>query len=221
MKISFPTLEEKLDPKNSALLIIDVQNDFCHKEGFFGRHGEQDYSNLSMIGAMKLPLETLLEAARQIEALRIFIRAVYDPIYVSRPFAEKLSQLGAYGRACLNNTWGAQIWDEIVPDYGPRELEVVKHRYSAFRDTDLNAILRANEIRTVIATGVATSGCVCSTARDAVFHDFYLIIPRDATADFSVENHDSHLRKLQSTFGEVIDTETIIQIWRQIPTGST
>lgn len=209
----FPTLEEKLDPRRTALLIVDVQNEFCHPDGFYAGVPEFKGTELALVNRMRDPLCALLAAARAADCLRVFIRGIYDPVYLAPPFAEKMHARGALGRACMQGTWGADYWDPIRPLPGGREVEVIKHRNSAFHGTDLAVILRANAIQTTVVTGVATSGCVDSTARAAMFEDFYVVLPEDATADYVDERHRVHLAKLASGFAAVTTVQRVIRAW--------
>ena len=209
----FPTLEEKLNPSHTALLIVDVQNDFCHPDGFYADVPEFSGSELAFVKRMRDPLLALLEAARAADCLRVFIRGIYDPVYVAPPFAEKMHARGALGRACMEGSWGADYWEPFRPQRSSREVEVVKHRNSSFHGTDLAVILRANGIRTAVVTGVATSGCVDSTARAAMFEDFFAVVPADATADFVEERYRVHLAKLASGFATVTTSDEVIRAW--------
>jgi ureidoacrylate peracid hydrolase len=207
------TLEEKLNPKHTAVLVVDVQNDFCHPDGHFANSGVDGFCDISMASPMKANLVPFLDAAHKSLAMVVFIKAIYDTIYVSAPCAEKFVEMGFYGKACLSGTWGAEYWEGICPTGMPREIEVIKHRYSAFQGTDLDLILRSNEVKTLIMTGVATSGCVDSTARDGFFRDYYIILASDCMADFTLEKHEMAIIKLNSTFGHIVQSSEIIRIW--------
>lgn len=209
----FPTLQEKLDPRHCALLIVDVQNDFCHPDGYYASVPEYSQTELGMVNRMREPLRSLLDAARAADCLRVIIRAIYDPVYVAPPFAEKLASRGALGRACMEGSWGAASWEPFGVQRGPREIEVIKHRNSAFHGTDLAVILRANGIRTAVITGVATSGCVDATVRAAMFEDFFAIVPADATADYVEERYRVHLAKLDSGFATVTGSNDVLRAW--------
>ena len=211
--IRFPSLKEKLDPRHCALLIVDVQNEFCDPAGFYAGVPEFAASKLASINRMRGPLLALLEAARSADCLRVFVRAIYDPVYLAPPFAEIMSARGALGRACLEGTWGADYWGPFRPEQVEREVEVIKHRNSAFHGTNLAAILREHAIKTAVVTGVATSGCVDSTARAAMFEDFFAVVPSDATADYVEERHRVHLAKLASGFATVTNSGEVIGAW--------
>ena len=93
------------------------------------------------------------------------------------------------------------------------ELVIHKHRYSAFKGTDLDMTLRARNIKTVITTGVSTNVCVESTLRDAFETGYYVCIPSDATASWDMSLHDSTLQTVTHRFGLVTNTDEIESLW--------
>jgi len=92
---------------------------------------------------------------------------------------------------------------------------VVKHRYNAFLNTDLDTILRANGIRTIVFTGVSTNCCVESTAREAFMRDYYVVVVDDATASYSRELHQAALKTLDALFGEITSIAALTEIWNR------
>ncbi len=111
----------------------------------------------------------------------------------------------------VSGTWGA----EILPETGikPDDIVVQKWRPSAFRSTNLDMVLRCNNIRTVVLTGVITQGCVESTARDAMFHDYYTVIAKDCVATYYKDLHDASLKVLGSRF-DMLSAEELTGIWQ-------
>ena len=99
------------------------------------------------------------------------------------------------------------------------ELVVTKHRYSAFWDTEIDLYLRSNGIQSVVVTGVITSGCVESTARDAFFRNYYVVLPADASASYARERHDASLRKLGMTMATMTTTADLTTIWQSAAPG--
>ena len=214
MSAPFPSLPEKLDPRHTALVVIDVQNDFCHPNG----HSRKRAGIVSEAhAAMRTNLVPLLDAARQADALRVFVRITNYPKYLSAPAAERLDKIGFLGKCLLEGSWGADYWEEIrpLPD-NPRELEVVKHRYSAFWGTNLDQLLRSQGIQTLVFAGLATSGCVESTARDGLMADYFVMLAADCCAD-DAESHRNTLRKFERSFGEVLTAQQVIEMWGSAP----
>ena len=105
---------------------------------------------------------------------------------------------------------------EFVPELTPvdGELIVHKHRYSAFNGTDLDLLLRAHAIRTVVPCGVSTNVCVESTLRDAFEHSYYVCVPQDACASWDMELHAATLKTVNARFGLVLSTVEIEAVWQ-------
>jgi ureidoacrylate peracid hydrolase len=93
------------------------------------------------------------------------------------------------------------------------EAIVTKHRYSAFHNTDLETILRANGIRTVVLGGCATNVCVETSAREAFLRDYYVVIAEDRTAGYSLEKLESTLKTIDLYFGEVASIADVVSHW--------
>jgi ureidoacrylate peracid hydrolase len=188
------TLEEKVDPKHAALLIVDMQNDFCHSEGAGAKNG----SNVGPVQAIVPTLQGLIDDARSVDMPVIFIRAVHNDWTDSEVRLERRR-----GRAvpnCREGTWGIE-WYGVAPVTG--EAIVTKHRFSAFINTDLDLILRAQGIKTIIMTGTATNVCIESTARDGFMMDYYVVLAKDCCASSDLELHEGTLKNISRGFGVV------------------
>ncbi len=201
-------LSERVDPRSTALVVVDVQNDFCDPNGAFGKLG----ADVSMMPAMAASLQQLIDAARRRSMLIIWVRATYDAIVTSDALAETYNRRGFLQSQCLDGSWGAD-WYRVAPDIAPNEVVVAKHRFSPFWDTAIDLYLRSNGIRSVVVTGVVTSGCVDSTVRDAFFNDYYVVVAEDCVAEASHERHVNALNKLAQAFGVVVPAADIISRW--------
>lgn len=200
-----------VDPNTTALIVIDVQNDFCHPEGAFARAGHDTSPMPDVANAV----QKLLLAARERQVFTIFVRATYDREVTSRPLAQNRRRRGLVESLCREGTWGADWCGGVVPVGAPNEVVLTKHRFDAFQGTPLDLYLRNNSIRTVVVTGVATSGCVESTVRDAFFHDYTVVVPRDAVAEAGQVYHEHSLAVMKRAFATITDTEAIVAAWRQ------
>jgi ureidoacrylate peracid hydrolase len=207
---------ELLDPATTALVVIDVQNDFCHPDGAFGKIGADN----SRMPPMATRIRELLAAARERQVFTVFVRAIYDEEVTSAALAQNRRRLGLLNSLCLEGSWGADWYGDVAPAELPHEVVVTKHRFDAFHGTPLDLYLRSNGIRNVVVTGVATSGCVESTVRDAFFLDYYVVVASDAVGEGSKERHDSSLNVMERAFAKIMPVAEIAQTWRGANTGA-
>ena len=107
-------------------------------------------------------------------------------------------------------SWGAEIIDALQAAEG--DIVVQKWRSSAFVATNLDMILRVNNIKSVVCCGFITQGCVESTARDAGFYDYYPVVVEDAIANYHPHLHEASLT-VQRTRYDVTPTSTVTGIW--------
>jgi ureidoacrylate peracid hydrolase len=154
----------------------------------------------------------LLETARAAGVHVIHTRNWHRPATDSDAWLDKLARSGQDqehrpGRA---GSWGA-AWYEVEPLQ--TEEVINKFRYDAFLGTNLEFLLRARRIRTVVICGTATNVCVESTARDAHMRDFHLVMVGDAVASVNPAAHDATLANIASNFGEVASTAQVKAIW--------
>jgi ureidoacrylate peracid hydrolase len=187
---------------------VDVQNDFCDRNGVFGKAG----NDLSMVDAMLPRLSTLIESARAAGVTVIFIQAIYDPEFLFPAWHERNARLGFETPRCIDGSWGADYY-QVAPQAG--DIVIRKHRYSAFVDTELDAVLRSRRIETVVTTGVATNICVESTARDAFMKGYYVVLPQDAAAAYSEQQHKASLASIAIGFGVVTQVSDLLTEWEQ------
>ena len=89
-----------------------------------------------------------------------------------------------------------------------------KYRSSGFWGTNLDMLLRSNGIETVIVTGCTTEGCVESTARDAMFNDYYVVLPEDCVASDDPRQHEASLFLMRHRF-DVVSSNDILAIWKE------
>lgn len=207
-------VEEKIDPARTALVVVDYQNDFVAEEGAFERTG----TAVDGCRAIAPALRDILRAARGIAVSVIFVQSEYsttDNRYLSRVFLHQARRThnGRYHEVpvCEPGSWGWDFYDDVRPV--PGETVVVKHRFSAFVDTDLELVLHSQGIQTIVAAGVMTSGCVESTVRDAFFRDYFVVVPRQCCGAQTAELHDGALERIDRLYGEVVDVDEVVRIW--------
>lgn len=212
----FTTVEEIVRPEHCALLVVDVQNMYFADEGAYGRGGRYDISTL------KATLPRMCEVVREARAAGtfiIYVQHISYPHHLTDSPAHIRFQMARYGRAAdqcfeLKGSWDAEIVPEIA--LGPDDIVLTKHRSSAFIGTSLDLILRSNAIKSVVVIGDVTQGCVESTARDALFFDYYPVVLSDAVASLDARLHEASLFVMASRF-DVTTSEEVFRAWRADP----
>lgn len=199
--------------RHAALIVVDMQNGFCHPDGFMNKIGLDTTTSRAAVG----PVGTVAQAARAAQLPVFYTRYSLDPDYSDAGLLlEVLPQIKGTG-GMVRDTWDAEIVDELAPQAGDRVID--KTRYSAFYGTDLEAQLSALSVDTVIVCGVTSNVCVESTVRDAFFRDIRVIVPSDATAAVTPEMHASALRNFEYSFGPVVTAADLVTAMAAI-TGS-
>lgn len=208
------SLAEKVAPAHTALVVVDVQNDFCSPEGMMSAEGLDVGSAVSTAER----LAGFVAAARRAGVLVVFVRSVLsseDNRYLSDVILEQATRrrAGSYTLrpVCVEGSFGGDWYGDVRP--APGDPVVTKHRYSAFLRTDLETILRTAGIRTVVLAGVATNVCVETTARDAFMRDFYVVLASDGTAAYSDAEHEATLTTIDRFFGQIAAIADLTAAW--------
>lgn len=200
----------KLPPERTALIIVDMQNDFGHQDGYLGDRG----LDVSSVSATIPALEKLIDAARQAGVLVVWTMNENLPAGRSDSpawLAHKGSSFALDAPTyTLKGSWG----QEFMEPFKPRDDEpvVVKYRSTAFDHTAMDLILRANGIQRVVVCGTATDGCVEATVRSAAFHEYYTQIVSDCVSSTRPSMHDASLRLFQTFFG-LQDSQEFVSRW--------
>ncbi len=193
-------------PETTALIIIDMQNDFVKPEGYVGSKG---HDLASVIDTIPENLK-LLRFCREKKITVIFTQTVHHTYTDSKNWLGRSGEKKNDAGICRPRTWGSEIIDELKPLNG--EIVVEKHRYDAMLDTDLDLILRSKNIATVLITGTQTNLCVDSTARHIFMMDYKTILVRDCISTTDADLHEPMLRNFHLNFGYVVSLEKIIEI---------
>lgn len=201
------SLRERCDPQWAGLLVVDVQNDFVSPKGSSAQRGE----DVSAAEAMVPRLIRLIEEARRVSLPVIYVKTTHSEWTDTPSWLYRKSQEKALN-TCREGSWGAEFYDGISPL--PQERVVIKHRYSAFINTDLNTVLKAKGIQSVLVTGVATNVCVETSARDAYMYDYYVTMVEDCVAAYNAKLHENTLENIRRHFGLVASSEEIMATWR-------
>jgi ureidoacrylate peracid hydrolase len=204
------TLKERCDPRYAALIVVDVQNDFVSPEGSAGKRGDDVGAAMAMIPN----LTGIIDQARRVGLTIIYIRTTHSDWTDTASWIYRTSQKSGLS-TCREGSWGAEFYDGIAPL--PTERVVIKHRYSAFINTDLNTVLKARGIQSVLVCGVATNVCVETTARDGYMYDYYVTMIDDCSAAYDAKLHMSTLENIRRHFGLVASSNQIIETWSGLP----
>ncbi|GKY89924.1 cysteine hydrolase family protein [Sinisalibacter aestuarii] len=198
------TLAAQVAPAHTALLVIDIQNDFCDEAGFLSR--ERGY-DVSFAAPVVDRIGALVADARAAGAGIVWLRSHYDFRFLSE--AQQVKR-GAEG-CCLEGAWGADFY-RIAPE--PGDTVVTKHSFSGFWNTGLDALLKEMGVKTLVVTGVATNVCVDSTLRDGFFAGYYIVLAEDCVGSNNAAGHAGTVATVRTNFGMVADSVQIIAAMR-------
>lgn len=213
-----------IDAAQTAVVVVDMQNDFCSKGGLFDRAG----ISISAVQKAVEPTRKVLCATRE-TGIKI--------VYLKMGFRSDLSDLGdrdspnrvrhlhfGVGQTCtapdgrqggflIRDTWNTDVIGELRPQ--PEDIVLYKHRFSGFYQTGLDDVLRKLGIKNLIFTGCTTSVCVDSTIRDAMFRDYRCVLLVDCTGEpiggeLARSNHEASVLTIQTVLGWVSDSESFV-----------
>jgi nicotinamidase-related amidase len=186
----------RVDPTETAVVVVDMQNEFCHPEGALYAPDSE---------AAITPITELVERARESGASVAFTRDVHPPEQFED--AHYYDEFDRWGEHVLEDSWGA----ELIEDLDPRESElvVVKHTYDAFHETQLDGWLSAHGIKDLIICGTLANVCVLHTASSAGLRDYRPILARDAIGCIEQSHREYALDHADWLFGEVADWDEI------------
>jgi ureidoacrylate peracid hydrolase len=202
------TLAQKVASENAALVVVDVQNDFVATGGFFESIG----GDVGLLQRTTIPsLLRLIDKAREVGVLVVFVTAIYDKQYRSAPMEERKLRMTNDRWPCISGTWGADFY-AVKPL--PGEPIVIKHRYSGMIGTELASVLKKHGVSSLLMTGVATDTCVESTARDAYFMDYYVSLVSDCCGALSEADHLSALPRFARDYGLVVTSHEVLSVWQ-------
>ena len=204
-----------IDPRRTAVVLIDMQRDFLEPGGF----GETLGNDVSLLHAAVAPCRALLEAARRMEMLVVHTREGHLPDLSDAPVAKlergapslRIGAPGPMGRILIRGEPGHDIVPALAPL--PGEPVVDKPGKGAFYATELQAILSAHGIDTLIVGGVTTEVCVHTTVREANDRGYRCIVPADCCASYFPEFHSAGLAMIKAQggiFGWVSDSRRVL-----------
>jgi len=189
------------DKSRCALLVIDMQNDFCSPDGNMAKLSR----DITLVQEMIPNLSRLLEICRSVGIPIIFTKMVHSAWTDSPAWVAKLNS-----KNVRKGTWGCEFYQGFEPC--EEDCVVEKHRYSAFINTNLDTVLRARGINTIIVTGVNSDQCVDDTAKHAFQLDYFVLLVKDCIATDSQALTQAVLTMAEKSYAWVVSSEEIIEI---------
>jgi len=202
------------DIDRSALIIVDMQNDFIHPEGGFAHRARENPEakiDLPFLMGTVPYAKRLADSFRRAGRPVVYIAHVLKPDYSDAQFPYWRATRGSLSgnrTFITEGTWGAQIIDELKPL--PGEHLVVKKGFGGFSNTPLDTILRNLGVTTCVVCGVTTCVCVSTTVRGGVEHNYRMILVSDAVAEVHRDTHEAELKTMARVFAEVKTTGEVI-----------
>jgi len=214
-----------LDTAKTAVIVVDMQNDFGAKGGMLDRAG----IDISGIQRAVGPTANVLCAARAAGVKIIYLKMGYRPDLSDLGASDSVNRVrhlrlgvgdkvsapdGTDSRILIRDTWNTDIVSELKPE--PGDDVIYKTRFSGFYETDLDARLKKLGIKHLIVTGCTTSVCVDSTVRDAMFRDYLCVLLPDCMSEpigygLPRSNHDASLLTAEVLLGWVADSKSFLK----------
>ncbi len=215
-----------METAKTAVIVVDMENDFGSKGGMFDLAG----IDISMIQKAVGPTAKVLAAARNANIKIVYLKMGFHPGLSDMGGPDSVSRMrhlqrmhvgktvqapdGSASRILIRDTWGT----DIVPQLKPQAQDVVmyKTRFSGFYQTDLDNVLKQLGIKHLIFTGCTTSVCVDSTIRDAMFRDYQPVLLADCTGEpigngLSRSNHEATLLTIEVLLGWVSSSDDFVK----------
>lgn len=204
------TLEELTDTTHTAVVVVDMQNDFCHPQGHYALHGKDIASTQAIVE----PTIKFVKRAQELGVFVVFIQQQTLPNgrSDSPSWLRFKCRDGKSSEYTLKDSWGAELVEGLKPT--ENDAVVYKYRSDAFVNTTLDAVLRSQGIKTLVITGTSTEGCVESTVRGASYHDYYVVPITDLVSSPNANLHSNSLELISARYPVAKSTE-VLNAWEQ------
>ena len=201
----------------TAVLVVDVQNDFVADAGRVGRSG----SDMRSLQAATREINKLIAGARAASVPVFYVSVEHGGDVDLAPYQARYARRGMTPEdtICHTGTWGAALYEELTPP-ARGEARFVKHGYDAFQVPELQPELEERGIRAVIVTGVVTELCVRATVFSAFERGFFPIVPRECTASLEPDRAHEALETIDRWYGEIVSLSDLLESWGAAPVES-
>jgi biuret amidohydrolase len=194
----------EIDPGRTAVIGVHWQHDVVSPDGLFGPYFAEQVSRHQVASHAARLIAAVRSSGGLVVHSRIAFRPGYPDLIPNAPGFATIGEQGGF----LDGTPNAQIIDEVAPQEG--DIVFTHARLTPFFGTELDVILRARGVETVLITGVATNLSVAGTAFEAVNHGYRMVIVSDACAAATDEMHQMTLEGM-GLLGQVVTTDEIVR----------
>jgi nicotinamidase-related amidase len=185
-----------MNPDDTAVVVVDMQNGFCHPDGSLYAPGSE---------AAVDPCVDLVDRARDAGASVVFTRDVHPPDQFDD--AHYYDEFEQWGEHVVEGSWDAELVAELDPR--ERDLVVVKHTYDAFHRTQLEGWLEAHGVRNLVFCGTLANVCVLHTAGSAGLRDYRPVLVEDAIGAIEDAHREYALDHADWLFGDVVGLDEV------------
>ncbi len=186
----------ELDADSTALVVVDMQNGFCHPEGSLYAPGSEEAIE---------PIAGLVDRARDAGVQVVFTRDVHPPgQFEDNHYYDEFDR---WGEHVLEGSWEAEVVEQL--EVHPEDHVVEKHTYNAFHETELDGWLSARGIDDLAICGTLANVCVLHTAGAAGLRDYRPVLVEDAVGFIEPDHREYALDHADWLFGEVVDGDEL------------
>jgi ureidoacrylate peracid hydrolase len=206
-------VEEILHPDHTALIVVDVQNDFVHDDGVLAGIAQ----DMSHVQASLPRINEAIRIARAAGARVVYLQEVISGTTLLPNYTTLFG--GIDDVAVREGTWGAAFLDDLEQPL-PSESVITKPCYDGFQDSSLDVTLRSLGVRTCLYVGCATNVCVEATARHGFVQGYYTALLDDACGALTVQEHEATLNTFKVFYGPVLRVDELAALWNVVPASA-
>lgn len=197
-----------LGKKNSALIVVDMQNGFLDSKGGMAQLGFA----WDKLAAASPGVQRLVAGAREAKVPVFWTRYVYEPDFRDGGVqVEEIMPMLKDVKLCVAGTWDAELHPDMKPEDG--DIIIDKNRPSSFYATRLKSYLRSQGVEEIVVCGVTTNICVETTVRDAAQRNYKTFVVRDAVGEVDDFRGQTALKAMEYLFARVMTVNEVLDAW--------